>query len=126
MPDPVENFWAGYAPHAAEIGRALRAMVRATLPEAHEIVVARHNHINYCVGASPRNSVCYLCPVRDYVRLGFWFGGRLADPAHLLEGTGKRLRHVNVHTLAAAHDPSLAALVAAAWAEALTHVQPAP
>jgi hypothetical protein len=124
MPDPIEDFWAGYSPQAAEIGRALRAMVRATIPQAHEILVARDNYIGYCVGESPRNSVCHLCPVRDYVRLGFWYGGRLADPAHRLEGTGKRLRHVKVRTLAAAHDPALPALVAAAWAEALTHVQP--
>jgi hypothetical protein len=38
-------------------------MVRATIPQAHEILVARDNYIGYCVGASPRNSVCYLCPV---------------------------------------------------------------
>jgi hypothetical protein len=30
--------------------------------------------------------------MRDYVRLGFMFGGYLEDPNQMLEGTGKRLR----------------------------------
>ena len=54
--------------------------------------------------------------MKEYVRLGFYYGGELADPAHLLVGEGKRLRHVKVRMLAEAGQPALEQLVRAAWA----------
>lgn len=38
----------------------------------------------------------YLAVFRDHVNVGFFFGALLDDPARLLEGTGKRGRHVKV------------------------------
>ncbi len=51
------------------------------------------------------------------VTLGFFWGGNLDDPHHLLEGTGKRMRHVKVKTLEDASHPALVTLVKAAWAD---------
>jgi hypothetical protein len=53
--------------------------------------------------------------MHDYVRYGFMYGGYLDDPHRLLEGTGKRMRHVKVRSLAAASDRALRGLVEAAW-----------
>ena len=33
---------------------------------------------------------------KDHVNVGFFFGALLKDPARLLEGAGKRGRHVNL------------------------------
>ncbi|MCI4336989.1 MAG: hypothetical protein L3K17_07350, partial [Thermoplasmata archaeon] len=41
-------------------------------------------------------------------------GTSVRDPAHLLEGTGKNLRHVKIRTLAEARAPALRALLSAA------------
>src|SRR5579863_9170731 len=115
MLDPYEAFFAGYTPDVQAISRELRAMVRGTIPEANEILFARHNHIGYLFTESMQDRVCYICPLKDYVRLGFDFGGQLADPERLLEGTGKRMRHVKVRTLKEAENPALKQLVEAAW-----------
>lgn len=118
MPDPIDEFFVDYLPEVQAISRTLRAMVRAGIPQALELLHASQNHVGYSHAASPRDTICYICPMRDYVRLGFMYGGHLADPEQVLEGTGKRLRHVKVRTLEAAHGPALAQFIAAAWAEA--------
>ena len=47
-----------------------------------------------------RNSkVCYLAATREYVSLGFFNGAALSDPEGILEGTGKKMRHVKVRKL---------------------------
>jgi hypothetical protein len=61
--------------------------------------------------------------MKDYVRLGFMFGSQLVDFERLLEGTGKRLRHIKVRTIQSAEDPALRLLVKAAWEDALTHMK---
>lgn len=38
----------------------------------------------------------YVDAFRDHVNVGFFFGAALYDPAGLLEGTGKRMRHVKL------------------------------
>ena len=38
----------------------------------------------------------YVNAFRDHVNVGFFFGALLKDPARLLEGTGKRGRHVKL------------------------------
>jgi hypothetical protein len=38
----------------------------------------------------------YVNAFRDHVNVGFFFGAFLQDPARLLEGTGKRMRHVKL------------------------------
>ena len=123
MLDPFEAFFAGYPPDVQAISRKLRAMVRGTMPEANEVLFARHNHIGYSFTESMHDRVCYICPLQDYVRLGFDFGGHLADPERMLEGTGKRMRHVKVRTLKEADNPVLKQLVEAAWADAITHMK---
>lgn len=46
-----------------------------------------------------------------HVGIEFWRGATLPDPHHLLEGTGKNLRHVRVRTTAEATSSSLISLV---------------
>jgi hypothetical protein len=38
----------------------------------------------------------YVNAFRDHVNVGFFFGAFLKDPGRLLEGTGKRMRHVKL------------------------------
>jgi len=59
----------------------------------------------------------YLGLQRAHVNLGFYHGAALPDPAGLLEGTGKSLRHVKVRDAAVAHRPAVRALLRAAIAE---------
>ena len=123
MLDPIETFFAGYPPPVQAISRTLRAMVQSAMPQANERLFARHSHIGYLFSESIRDSICYICPMKDYARLGFMYGTHLDDPHQLLIGEGKRLRHVKVRTIEEATNPELKRLVEAAWADALTHMR---
>ena len=59
----------------------------------------------------------YVNAFKEHVNVGFFNGASLADPAGLLEGTGKRMRHVKLRP---GREPDLAALadiVAAAYSD---------
>ncbi len=57
----------------------------------------------------------YVAAYRDHVNVGFYFGTSLKDPARLLEGTGKRGRHVKLRPGAAPNAEALERLVRAAY-----------
>jgi hypothetical protein len=46
-----------------------------------------------CVGDAPFG---YVNAFKDHVNVGFFYGALLEDPARLLEGSGKRMRHVKL------------------------------
>jgi len=64
--------------------RGCGADVRELLNDGHPIV---------CVGDA---AFGYVDAFRAHVNVGFFFGAALADPAGLLEGSGKRMRHVKL------------------------------
>jgi hypothetical protein len=65
-----------------------------------------------CVEDAP---FAYVGVFKDHVNVGFFHGASLPDPARLLEGTGKYMRHVKVKPGAAVDRPALEALVTAAY-----------
>ena len=65
-----------------------------------------------CVGDA---AFGYVNAYRDHVNVGFFFGALLEDPARLLEGTGKRGRHVKLRPGCEVDDKALAQLVETAY-----------
>ncbi|HTX48269.1 MAG TPA: DUF1801 domain-containing protein [Caulobacteraceae bacterium] len=65
-----------------------------------------------CVGDA---AFGYVNAFTAHVNVGFFHGATLDDPAGLLEGTGKRMRHVKVRWGETANDAALAELIAAAY-----------
>lgn len=59
----------------------------------------------------------YVNAYRDHVNVGFFFGALLNDPARLLEGTGKRGRHVKLRPGREVDSAALAELVDTAYAD---------
>ena len=65
-------------------------------------------------GTGPRkmtDQFCWIAPARRHVSLGFYHGVDVPDPDGLLEGTGKRMRHVKIRTLTDLANPALGELV---------------
>jgi hypothetical protein len=60
----------------------------------------------------------YVDAFRAHASVGFFSGAALSDPARLLEGKGKRMRHVKLRPGEAVNRGALAALIAAAYADA--------
>ncbi len=57
----------------------------------------------------------YVNVFRDHVNVGFFYGAMLDDSARLLEGTGKRMRHVKLKPGLQIDDCALSELINAAY-----------
>lgn len=76
------------------IARALRAVILEAGPELHE-------EVKWGVPCfMAQKLVCSIATHADHTNLEFYRGAALRDAKHLLEGTGKSLRHVKFHALA--------------------------
>jgi len=67
-----------------------------------------------CVGDA---AFGYVNAFRAHAAVGFFMGAALPDPAGLLEGSGKRMRHVKLRPGQAVDAAALGALIAAAYAD---------
>jgi len=65
-----------------------------------------------CVGDAPFG---YVGGFKAHANVGFYHGADLADPAGLLEGQGKHMRHVKLRPGKALNDKALCELIAAAY-----------
>jgi hypothetical protein len=59
----------------------------------------------------------YVAAFSRHAAIGFFHGADLPDPAGLLEGSGKRMRHVKLRWGEAVDEVAVAALIAAAYAD---------
>jgi hypothetical protein len=57
----------------------------------------------------------YVNAFRDHVNVGFFHGASLDDPAGLLEGSGKRMRHVKLRWGQPVNQAALGTLITAAY-----------
>ena len=67
-----------------------------------------------CVGDCP---FAYVGAFTAHVNVGFFQGAGLPDPAGLLMGSGKHMRHVKLQPGVAVDESALAALIAAAYVD---------
>lgn len=103
--------------HIAIIQR-LRDVILAIDPVAVEVVRLGDRAATYGVGPKKMSEgYAYIMPHKNWVNLGFYRGADLPDPAMILEGTGKKLRHVKVRSIADADRPEIRALIMAAITE---------
>jgi hypothetical protein len=67
-----------------------------------------------CVGDAPFG---YVNAFSAHANVGFFHGAQLDDPAGLLQGAGKRMRHVKLVWGEAVNSAALEALIAAAYCD---------
>jgi hypothetical protein len=65
-----------------------------------------------CVGDAP---FAYVNAFKAHANVGFFYGAMLADPVCLLEGEGKRMRHVKLRPSQGVNEDALGKLIAAAY-----------
>jgi hypothetical protein len=99
------------SPVVAEIARALRTVISAAFPEAVETVDFPNKLIAIGLSMKTRDLVFAIAPHSAHVNLQLADGVELPDPDGLIEGTGKRIRHVKVRSVEAAASPALRAIV---------------
>ena len=102
----------------AAIAHKLRELIAEVYPEAIEVPRPNEQHVDYGIGLNKMSEIFgYICPLQEYVRLGFYYGASLPDPSGLLVGTGKRLRHIKIYSLAEAERREVRQLLEAAVRE---------
>jgi hypothetical protein len=121
LADVVDEFLSNYPAEIRKISAELRKIARKVMPKAHEFLY--YDAINYSLDDSPLARVCYISPMEKYVTLGFLFGSQLDDQYHLLQGSGKRARHVKIRTLEETRKSALKELVQAAWTHGVDPVR---
>ena len=102
------------AKSSAVLGVALasRALVFDVYPATVEVVWLDQGTAGFGTGPKKMSEqFVWLAPYTKHLAFGFYLGAELTDPAGLLEGTGAKMRHVKVRTLADVARPELRALV---------------
>jgi hypothetical protein len=109
--DPgVEAWFAKPDKEMRRIAQPWFERMRGCGPDIRELLHDRHP--TACVGDA---AFAYVDAFSAHVNVGFFFGTALSDPAGLLEGAGKRMRHVKVRWGEALNDAALSDLIEAAY-----------
>ena len=105
-------------PDVRPIAIRLRALILELDPKACEVVRLGDRAATFGVGPKKMSEgYAYVMPHKKWVNLGFYKGAALSDASNLLEGTGKLLRHIKVHTREAADQPAIKDLLLQALEE---------
>lgn len=109
--DPAVDAWFSARPGPlGALARRWNDRLRARGDDVRELI--HDGQPTACVGDA---AFAYVDAFTAHVNVGFFLGARLADPAGLLEGNGKSMRHVKLRPGQPVDEPALEALVLAAY-----------
>lgn len=107
--DPAVAAWFDVVDPFRVMARPRFAQMRACGADVREIL---HDHApTACIGDA---AFGYVNAFKAHASVGFFHGADLPDPARLLEGAGKRMRHVKLRAGVAFDEEALRALIVAA------------
>jgi len=109
----VDRLLGEHTPELQAIERALRATIRTAFPTAVEQVDFGNKLIAFGRSMKIRGLLFAIIAHKSHVNLQLADGALLPDPAGLIEGTGKRIRHVKIRSVEAAASPDVRAIIAA-------------
>lgn len=119
--DAINNFndaIAKSSPKVQQLANNLRKLIFDVYPKVVEVPWIKQQIIGYGVGPKKMTEhFCYIAPYGEHVNLGFNYGLVLPDPDHLLEGSGKKFRHVKIQDLKDIEQSALKKLLLAAIEE---------
>ena len=117
--DPAIDAWM--KKHAGELGLLAQqwfAVMRKCGDEVRELV---HDGCPVaCLGDAP---FAYVNVFTAHVNVGFFHGAALPDPARLLQGTGKFMRHVKLNPGTPTNAAALNSLIDAAYSDIKARVE---
>jgi len=109
----VAKLLAEHPPEQQAIEHALRATIRREFPGAVEQVDFGNKLIAFGRSMKMRGLLFALIAHKSWVNLQLADGAELPDPNGLIEGTGKRIRHIKVRTVAEASSTAVVAAIRA-------------
>jgi hypothetical protein len=117
--DPATDAWMKQ--HAGELGAIAKRWFEAMRKCGDEVRELLHDGCpTACLGDAP---FAYVNVFTQHVNVGFFQGASLPDPAHLLQGTGKYMRHVKLKPGTPANTAALKALIEVAYSDIKSRVE---
>ncbi len=117
--DPAIDRWM--KEHAGELGAIARHWFEVMRKCGDEVRELLHDGCPVaCLGDAP---FAYVNVFTSHVNVGFFLGAALRDPAHLLQGTGKFMRHVKLRRGTTTNATALNALIEEAYADVKARVE---
>ena len=116
--DAAIDTWLKQKGELGAIARGWFEAMRACGDEVRELM---HDGCpTACLGDAPFG---YVNVFTSHVNVGFYHGASLADPARLLLGDGKRMRHVKLRAGEPVEEAALRQLIEAAWVDIKDRVE---
>jgi len=119
----VEQFFESYSPEVRETALRARELVLSIVPGAVEKTDTGHNIMHVGTGPKMADEVFYVSAHKANANVGLMGGADVPDPAGLMEGTGKRLRHVKLHSPGEVDNPALRVLLEDAYTRHMERAQ---
>jgi hypothetical protein len=117
--DPAIDAWM--KKHSGELGAIARRWFEVMRRCGDEVRELMHDGCPVaCLGDAPFG---YVNVFTSHVNVGFFQGAALPDPARLLQGTGKRMRHVKRRPGVGLDDAALGELIDAAYRDIKARVE---
>jgi hypothetical protein len=108
----------GFDPGIQAIARQLKTSIVSIHGNFVEVCWPRLKIASYGIGPKKMSEhYAYIAPQSNHVNLGFYHGVALEDPRGLLEGAGKRLRHIKIKSISEAKSKEIVNLLKAALSE---------
>ncbi len=117
--DPAIDAW--FKSHAGELGDIAREWFEAMRQCGDEVRELMHDGSpTACLGDA---AFGYVNVFTSHVNVGFFQGAALPDPAHLLQGSGKFMRHVKLRPGEAINATALHRLIESAYEDIKARVE---
>lgn len=110
--DPVIEEWLRKSDALTAIARTWFKRMRACGEDVLELM--HDGHPIVCIEDVP---FAYVDVFKSHTNVGFFFGADLVDPARLLEGSGKNMRHVKLKAGVQPDSAALEDLIHAAYVD---------
>jgi len=92
-PASVDEYVANLSPERREVANALRSLIRQTFPDVMESIDSWGGP-TFSRGGK---ELAWMGNYASHTNLGLFVGDQIKSP--LIEGTGKRMRHIKVRTV---------------------------
>jgi len=113
-PAELIEFLRRYPPAVQSLVVGARKLIHEELAPCHEHIFSMPRTIALAYSATGKviaDGVCVVTAWRQHVTLGFSRGVDLVDPAGILQGGGKAMRHVRLESLEDLGRPEIRALL---------------
>jgi hypothetical protein len=101
-PAPLKKFLKPYPPDVRDLALELRALLLEEIGPCYENIYDAYSAV-----AIGYDGIFHIAVYSRHVNLGFNEGATLGDPKGILQGDGKRVRHITIKSVADLQRPEI-------------------